>query len=359
LKLPRAALLVFFVPSPASGEARPVSPEHPGNAMNPLVSPDGRQVAYELSRPQEKVTDLYVLSLDTGNEELIRPPVSGGLGGRFGERKQVNHEFAWASRGGLYAFSSSGADDEFDVYVKGVSVPLGGEEKDGGPAFSRDARWLVFSSARSGDGDLYLLDVFALDKAPTRLTTNPALDFYASFSPQSDAIVYVAHAESGSNIHVLDDPKRGSASNRALTRWSGTQLKPSWSPDGKMIAFFSNRGRSDHTDFDLYVVPADGSAEPRRIAESVLPPERRGADFTPDGSAVVVVKDDPNLGDPILLVPVIGGDARPLPTGTVNNAEPALARGRDGALDIVFVAQGTKGSGGQGFRRVYVDDIPP
>jgi Tol biopolymer transport system component len=349
-----SAVLLLSLPSPAVAGARAVSPVRDGNAINPLWSPDGSQLAYEVTSPQDRVTDLYILDVNGGREELVTPPASSsGLGGRFRERKQVNHEFTWAPRKGLYAFASSGDKDEFDIYVNGVTVPIGSEEKEGGATFSRDSRHLVFSSARSGEGDLYLLDIFELERAPIRLTQGEGLDFYAVFGA-GGSLAYAAMTEDGANIRVIDDVARPERTDRPLTSWKATQLKPSWSPDGRRVAFFSNHLKEDRTRFDLYVAAASGDGVPQRVAENVIPNERRGPSWTPDGRRLVTVLDDANAGDPVALVEIATGRVIPQNTGTVNNAEADVTADERGRLRIAFVSQGKRAGEEQAWRRVWV-----
>jgi dipeptidyl aminopeptidase/acylaminoacyl peptidase len=50
---------------------------------------------------------------------------------------------------------------------------------------------------------------------------------------------------------------------RRLTRSPAGDSEPSWSPDGRRIAFHSDRGSND----DIYVMNADGSKQ-RRLTQS-------------------------------------------------------------------------------------------
>jgi len=349
----RLILLLLLAPTVALAQARPASPEHRGHAIDPQFSPDGESISYEISNSADKETRLYVWSVAGGREEEIVPPASSsGLGGRFTKKRPVNQELAWAPSGQLHAWSSSGANDDFDVWLRGVTVPLGGEEKQGGAVFSADNRWLVWCSAATGDGDLYLADIYALEKPPVRITTGEGLDFYAAFSPVDSRLAYTAMSEDGSNIRVIEDLTDPSRSDKRITAWKGSSLKPSWSPDGKMLAFFSNHDRQDRTRFDLYVVDSTGGG-PKKLVEDVVPTERRGPAWSPDSKGVVVVRNAPNEGDP-LVIAGLDGTLQLLPTGTVNNSEPTVfGRAGSASFQVAFVSQGAAGSDEQAWRRVW------
>ena len=342
----------------AGAPAHRYSPEHAGNAMDPQWSPNGKAIAYEVAYSQEKYTELFVLH-SNGTEERLRPSAAAsGIGGRFTRRRQVNHEFAWSPGGQLYAFASSGRDDDFDVYLRGVSVAIGGEHKEGGVSFSASGRLMTYCSAGSGDGDQYLLDIYSLEAKPQRLTFSPGLDFYGVWSPTAERFAYVEHSEAGANIKVIDDIQAAQQSSRALTHWRSNQLKPSWSPDGHWIAFYSNHGRDDRARFDAYVVQATGGG-PFVVARDVLPSERRGPTWSPDGKELILVQNAPNEGDPLVRVAVASQKSRVIATGTVNNAEPTVvADEASGTWKLAFVSQGLAGSEHNSWRAVWAYDLP-
>jgi dipeptidyl aminopeptidase/acylaminoacyl peptidase len=64
-------------------------------------------------------------------------------------------------------------------------------------------------------------------------------------------------------------PLDGSAEPQQLTSGARTDQAPRWSPDGRWLAFLSNRDGEDDKKAhgELYVLPADGG-EPRRLTES-------------------------------------------------------------------------------------------
>ncbi len=83
-----------------------------------------------------------------------------------------------------------------------------------------------------------------------------------------------------------------------ITNGSVDDTNPSWSPDGKRIAFLSKRAQPDPdrtSNDDLYVIDARAGAEPARLTNT---PEGEGGRpaWSPDGSriAVLVGDDDKN-----------------------------------------------------------------
>jgi Tol biopolymer transport system component len=76
-----------------------------------------------------------------------------------------------------------------------------------------------------------------------------------------------------------------------------------FSPDGSLVAY---RGYEE-AGYRLYIVPADGSAEPRALTG--ITPGGAYYEFSPDGSKVMLNK----LGSRTLLIDVESGAAETLP----------------------------------------------
>ena len=129
-----------------------------------------------------------------------------------------------------------------------------------GIGVSPDGRWLVFDSNRSGNQDIYRMEL--PDGEPEQLTTDPADDFLPSWSPDGQEIafysfrhgsrdLYVMTAEGGSQQRVTDDPAQ--------------ERYPDWSPDGNQLVFYSDKtGRQE-----IYVTAREDRSsawgEPRQV----------------------------------------------------------------------------------------------
>ena len=115
---------------------------------------------------------------------------------------------------------------------------LAGSGSNYNPSFSADGRWIVFTSERFGSADLFRVhpDGSGLE----RLTDSPAFDDQAALSPDGRTLAFVSTREGGTaNIWLQPIETRERAIN--LTRSRSGNFRPSWSPDGKWIAFSSDR----------------------------------------------------------------------------------------------------------------------
>jgi len=97
------------------------------------------------------------------------------------------------------------------------------------------------------------------------------------------------------------------ANPRRLTANVGRDLGPRFSPDGRWIAFTSNRLGND----DVFVIPAAGG-EPRQLTWLSGPDEVLY--WTPDGRSLLITSGRGGLpfGSPLFLLPLDGGPPEPL-----------------------------------------------
>src|SRR5260370_20557697 len=136
-------------------------------------------------------------------------------------------------------------------------------------SFAADGKWIIFTSERVGSADIYRVppDGSSLE----RLTDDPAYDDQGALSPDGKQLAFVSSHGSGSaDIWVVDLQTK---KTRNLSH-APASFRPCWSPDGKWIAFSSDRNtpmrRLDAERFaqvhavTIYVIPAD-RADVRRL----------------------------------------------------------------------------------------------
>src|SRR5262245_16909979 len=148
-------------------------------------------------------------------------------------------------------------------------------------SYSADGKWIVFTSERSGAGQADIYRARLDGSAVERLTDHAAVDDQAALSPDGTELAFVSTRDGyKANIWILDLATRRL---RNLTGQPGIQgdpekpggfFRPAWSPDGKWLAFSSDRntewrarkGAWEHVqELSIYVIGADGGGL-RRVA---------------------------------------------------------------------------------------------
>jgi Tol biopolymer transport system component len=107
--------------------------------------------------------------------------------------------------------------------------------------------------------DVLKADIYMVNLDGTglvRLTHDPAADFDPSWSPDGRQIAYRHEDEKSGQIYVMN---ADGSDERNLTKRRGLDYSPAWSPDGKKIAFGSVRGGRAA----IWVMGTDGSGRKR------------------------------------------------------------------------------------------------
>ena len=153
---------------------------------------------------------------------------------------------------------------------------------------------ITFASSKGGSMEIYVMDADGNNQR--RLTNNRDRDLNPSWSPDGKRIAFVSNRDghfpgniSTNEIYVMD-ADGGNPQN--LTNNPRSDNFPSWSPDGKRIVFSARRNGHFRGDFaitsEIYVMDADGKNQ-RRLTNN------RQNDWhpswSPDGKRIVFSSD--------------------------------------------------------------------
>jgi tricorn protease len=146
-----------------------------------------------------------------------------------------------------------------------ITEDLADEQK---PCWSPDGSQLVFSSDKSGNRDLFVVELST--RRVRQLTFHSSDDDSPAWSPDGKWIAFQSNRDSNLDLALNNGvwdlwkvPAEGGTATR-VTRFRGEN--PAWSPDGKWIAY--DRYSSGYADgeHNIFVIGADGAGVPREIA---------------------------------------------------------------------------------------------
>jgi Tol biopolymer transport system component len=179
-------------------------------------------------------------------------------------------------------------NDNIDVYV--MDLPSGELHRlttspavDMSPTWSPDGTQIAFRSDRRGDDEVFVMNADGAGQKD--LTGNPDSDYSPAWSPDGRTIAFATSREdpTGNDVWLMDADGRNP---RPLVEQTGIDEYPSWSPDGSRVAFECTMGRilaSRVGDFEVCVVNADGSGLVRVTGARGISGSNS---WSPDGSLI-------------------------------------------------------------------------
>jgi Tol biopolymer transport system component len=153
------------------------------------------------------------------------------------------------------------------------------------PDYSRDGRLITFCSNRSGSFQIWAMNA---DGSNAHIVTNGNHFIFPDYSPDASVIVFSGTASAtdvNQNVYVINTDGTGL---KQLTTGVGNNQYPTYSPNGRRIAFISDRTGVEQ----VWVMNADGSQQTQISHSGVR--QDQVPDWSPDGHKIAFAQG--NIG---------------------------------------------------------------
>ena len=225
-------------------------------SKSPKWTPDGTSVAFLTSEGSDAIQMIGLWIMDEGGTNTRR----------LTYKNSHDYDFSFSPDGDRLVYASKGsqpdASDWMGIYIveihNGETVTLKSQAGYlGNPVWSPDGKWIAYkASDRDSDAyDLYVIDDSGSD--PRKINGNVKISPYVtslSWAPDSKSLATVCVIDGNMDICIF--PIDGTAPVR-LTSSSNEEKHPSWSPDGRSIAFVSYQIIKSGLCVDFYTINVD------------------------------------------------------------------------------------------------------
>ncbi len=259
----------------------------------PAWSPDGKLIAaaIETTDRQGFSIRLVVFNVQTGEKRAVVSP-----------RWQWVQSIAWSGRNRALAVVGQEHDSSFQQiwyipYGRGKSRRIGNGLDDYlGVSLTENGNEIV-SVQQQTLSDIYLLHQRDSEH-PIQITPGTGRYFDLAWMPDG-RILYASDATGSADLWLMNADGGG---QHQITSGTGRSYAPVPSPEGKTIAFHSNRSGNWH----IWRIGVDGS-NPRQLTASLR--DGNWPQFTPDGNFIVFHQTDLKGSFNLWKIPVSGGPA--------------------------------------------------
>lgn len=272
------------------GEPVPMSAEGVSSS-HPRWSPDGKYLAF-LSARSEGKTQVWLLNR------------LGGEAQRLTDTPQNVDDFAWSpdSRRLVLVLRDPSPEEVETVKDKGEKA---GTEKEKKPKTQKP--WVIdrlqFKEDKVGYLDRRRIHLYTLDlagKTPTQITSGDYDDSEPAWSPDGKMVAFSSNRSTpdpdrtyNSDIWVVsaDNTDKG-AHLTQVTANPGQDSSPAWSPDGKWIAYVTQLEPKlfEYATHHLAIAPASGGEA--KVLTLAFDRNVSEPHFSPDGNSVYFIADD-------------------------------------------------------------------
>jgi dipeptidyl aminopeptidase/acylaminoacyl peptidase len=291
------------------------------------LSPDGSRVAYTVTRsdgPRRPIGQLWIMTLSDGKALCLSAGDEPSGNPEWSpDGKWIAYSGRVGGKSGLVVARPDGSDKKFLTAMDGTNAPLPTTGKT--VTWSPDSKQIAYVSAQpgpetadasgdpivitrylykptAGEGDTHFNDnkrlhIFTMDIATgqsRQLTTGTHYEHSIDWSPDGKELAFISNREPNEDQFFNYDLLALSVATgemRRLTTTENAEYRPHWSPDGKTIVYeATKRGLTDlettMEDTHVWLIDADGKN--RRELGSVIDNRQGEPGWSSDGRSVLL-----------------------------------------------------------------------
>lgn len=320
-----------------------------GHAYNPVWSPNGRYLAFEVNNYDDK-SDLHVSLVNGAIAADAKKVALPGAGGPFGGGQVVVNPAWHPTNNIIVEGSTAGGQYRLYFYQPDGSAAyefIQSTEAKGDltfPAFDVSGNSMAFISDETGNGDIRIRD--SNSGGITTVMSSSSAEMFPQFDSTGAKILFTRKHNNSEDIFEV---QVATGKETAVVGGAQDQTRPTYAAGGRIMFFDNSR---DNSQWDLATVAGAGGSK-KILAKGIRLPLRARPALSPDGKWVSMTFEDPAKSSSVALMATDGSKTVTIKTPYTACGEASIGV-QNGRTLLAYTALPP---GGADYRKLFVVDI--